>query len=130
MPSRATALIVLAVLLIGSCSRGRSSPFEKERARLQSRVPPQASRTKESALRRDGFHTEAFWEYDFAGHRAAAIQAFRASVPPDYQLLRGGETDLVYWKYDGHDSYFLTLTFARTDPPSTKVTVFLESLPD
>ncbi len=130
MHLRSATLIVSAALLLCSCTRGNDSSFEKECALIQARAPTEASLTRDAVARHNGYSTEASWEYGFAGDDAAAAKAFRATVPPDYKFLHDGSEDLVYAKYDGHDSFYLTLVFTRSDRLSTKITVLLKSVPD
>ncbi len=124
------ALIVLAALLICSCTRSGTSPFERERASIQSYLPTDV-RLLGTPARENGYTTEASWECEFPGNAGAAKNAFRRNVPPDYKPLRDSGLDMTYTKYDEHDSFYLTLEFRRTtDANSTTVTVLLKSIPD
>lgn len=127
---RAAALSVLMALVICSCARRGDSSFEKECDSFQSRVPSEARLVRTAAPRHSGYVTEASWEYEVAGNDGAAKEAFQRNVPRNYELVRENKTEVIYAKYDGHDSFHLALDFGPAEPHSTRVTVVLKSIPD
>ncbi len=89
----------------------------------------QARLLNSTGPRRDGLRTEASWEYEVGGGADAAKKTFRRGRPAGYRLLHEDEGEIVYGKYDGHDSFSLTFKFAPGGPSSTRVTVLLRSIP-
>jgi hypothetical protein len=58
------------------------------------------------------------------------MKTYEARIPAGYSLVRQTGSELSFARYDGHDSFYLTLTFDATEQDSTTVQVQLRSLPD
>lgn len=58
------------------------------------------------------------------------MKTFEARIPAGYKLVRQTGTELSFARFDGHDSFYLTLSFVSAKQDSTTVVVKLKSLPD
>jgi hypothetical protein len=123
---------VLVMMLCGCPDRSESS-FEQERQSVQKTWSATAELVRTGDVRRNNYTMEASWEYDFAGERSAAVEAFAKTKPANYELLHRTDTRLTFSRYDGHDSYQIVVTFGAPDAAtqkSTKVAVVLKGFPD
>jgi hypothetical protein len=58
------------------------------------------------------------------------MKTFDTRIPAGYKLVRQTGTELSFARFDGHDSFYLTLSFDSARQDSTTVRVILRSLPD
>jgi hypothetical protein len=59
-----------------------------------------------------------------------ARKVLRNAVSKGYELVREDDRGLSYARFDGHDSFYLTLVFQPKAKNSTSVSVVLKSMPD
>jgi len=124
------AAAVLMMLVICSCNRSEPSSFQREYEAVQMMLPSDAQLVNTSAPRQNGYGMEASWESQLPGNIEAAKQACRARVPVRYELVRETSSEIVYARFDGHDSFHLTFIFNATKPGSTMTTAVLKGVPD
>lgn len=122
----ATALLVLALC---ACNK-RDSSFEQECRSVQKALSANAETTQDTRPRQNGYAWEASWQYELQGQKEAAMKTFDARIPAGYKLMRQTATELSFARFDGHDSFYLTLSFVSAKQDSTTVLVKLKSLPD
>ncbi|MGA1998471.1 MAG: hypothetical protein ABSG52_00640 [Terriglobales bacterium] len=58
------------------------------------------------------------------------MTVFQARIPAGYNLVRQTSSELTFARFDGHDSFYLTLSFDSTKQDSTTILAVLRSLPD
>lgn len=129
MPPRTLAATALLVLVLCACNKAQSS-FEQEYRSVQKTLSANAEATQNSRPRQNGYTSEASWQYEFQGQKEAAVKTFNSRIPPGYKLVRQTGTELSFARFDGHDSFYLTLTFVSAKQDSTTVRVVLRSVPD
>jgi hypothetical protein len=117
------------MLVFCACNRGHSS-FEQEYRSVQVALSGDAEPTQASRPRQHGYASEASWQYEFQGHKEAAMKIYQARIPAGYNRVRQTSSELSLAKFDGHDSFYLTLSFESAKQDSTTVLVVLKSLPD
>jgi hypothetical protein len=129
VPRRAVTATALLVLALCACNK-RDSSFEQERRSVQKALSANAETTQDTRPRQNGYAWEALWQYELQGQKEAAMKTFETRIPAGYKLVRQTGTELSFARYDGHDSFHLTLTFDAAKQDSTTVQVQLRSLPD
>jgi hypothetical protein len=129
VPLRTLAATALLMLVVCACNKPQSA-FQQEYRSVQKTLSGGAEPTRASRPRQNGYALEASLQYEFEGHKGAAMKAFQARIPAGYSLVRQTGSELSFARYDGHDSFYLTLTFDTTKQDSTTVQVQLRSLPD
>ena len=117
------------MLVACACNKAQSA-FQQEYRSVQKTLSGGAEPTQASQPRQNGYALEASLQYEFQGHKEAAIKAFQARIPADYNLVRQTSSELTFARFDGHDSFYLTLSFDSSKQDSTTVLVVLRSLPD
>jgi hypothetical protein len=126
---RTVAITALLVVALGACNK-RDSSFEQERKLIEEKLSSGAESTRTKVPRQNGYGSEASWRYEFQGDKDAAMKTYEARIPAGYSRVRQTASELDFARYDGHDSFHLTLTFDATKQDSTTVQVQLRSLPD
>lgn len=130
VPARTLLAALLLALSFCSCSGGGHSSFPREAQWLQANWSGDAELIRTDAPRKDANAVQEIWAYQFAGGRDAAMKFFRNHIPAGYTLVRQADSDLSLAKFDGHDSYQLTLTFEASTRETTTVLIVLKSFPD
>jgi hypothetical protein len=109
---------------------GASTPlFEREYASVQNTFSSAGELIRTSKPQRHGDSTEASWTYEFAGDGPAAMKSFMVRIHPAYEAVRQTSSELAFARFDGHDSFHLTLSF-KTKRDVTTVDVALRAFPD
>jgi hypothetical protein len=126
---RTVAVTALLVVALCACNK-RDSSFEQECKLIEEKLSSGAESTRTKAPRQNGYGSEASWRYEFQGNRDAAMKTYEARIPAGYSPVRQTTSELDFARYDGHDSFHLTLTFDAVKQDSTTVQVQLRSLPD
>jgi hypothetical protein len=129
MPPRALAATALLMLVFCACDKGQT-PFEQEYRMVQKTLSGDAEPMQATRPRQNGYASEASWQYEFQGQKEAAMKTFATRIPAGYKLERQTDSELSFARFDGHDSYYLTLSFDSAKQDSTTVLVVLKSLPD
>jgi hypothetical protein len=57
------------------------------------------------------------------------MKSFMARIPPAYKAVRQTSSELGFARFDGHDSFLLTLSF-KTERDVTTVDAGLRAFPD
>jgi hypothetical protein len=113
------------------CACGKEPPsFEQEYGSVQKTLSGDAKPARTNHPRQTGYAWEVSWEYAFQGTKDAARKTFQTRIPAGYSLVRQTGSELSFARYDGHDSFYLTLSFDPGERDSTNVRVLLRSLPD
>lgn len=131
MPIRATitaAALVLAMFF--ASGRDDHSSFEREHASVQNTFSSAGELIRTNKPQRHGDSTEASWTYEFAGNGPDAMKSFMARIPPAYEAVRQTSSELGFAKFDGHDSFHLTLSFKTKQRDVTTVDAALRAFPD
>jgi hypothetical protein len=115
---------------LSACNRSGGSAFERECRAVQISWSGEANLIQTSNPRLAGTAMEAAWEYAFPGGKDAAIKTFQARVPAGYSAVRETSSELEFARFDGHDSFHLTVSFNSPRQDSTTVAVLLKSFPD
>lgn len=129
MRRRAVAATALLVFALCACNKHASS-FEQECRSVQKALSANAEATQDTRPRQNGYASEASWQYELQCQKEAAMKTFEARIPAGYKLVRQTGTELSFARFDGHDSFYLTLSFVSAKQDSTTVVVKLKSLPD
>lgn len=127
MPQRTLATATLLVLVVCACNKAQSS-FEQERKSVQKALSV-GEAVQDPRLRQNGYVSEALWQCEFQGQTGAAMKTFATRIPAGYKLVRESDSELNFARFDGHDSFYLTLSFYSAKRDSTTVMVLLRSLP-
>ena len=133
MTPRAALAAAFLLLVLCACPDERRSSFEQERQSVQKAFLSAGKLIRSGEVRQNGNVMASSWDYEFAGNKDAAIQAFGASKPDGYKSIRQGDSEIVFAKFDGHDSFQVIATFAPPDSAnrgSTAVSVVLQGFPD
>jgi hypothetical protein len=117
------------MLVCWACNKAQSS-FEQEYRSVQRTLSANAEATQDSRPRQNGYASEASWQYEFPGQKKAAMKTFATRIPAGYKPVRQTDSELSYARFDGHDSFYLTLSFSSAKQDSATVLVVLKSLPD
>lgn len=115
------------------CSHEMSSPFHRERSRVEKTLSAVGELLKTNEIKQSGTVMECSWDYEFAGEKSAAVSAFRKSQPNGYAVTSVSDSELVFGRFDGHDTFQVSLKFARspsTDRVVTAVSAVLRGYPD
>ena len=123
----AAAALVLAMFY--ASGRDDHSSFEREYASVQKAFTDAGELRQASKPQRRGDATESSWTYEFTGNGPAAMNSFTARIPPAYEAIRQTSSELGFARFDGHDSFHLTLNF-KTTRDATTVDVALRAFPD
>jgi|SRR5581483_11491106 len=129
MPPRQVIAVALLLVALCSCNR-RDSSFDRECRSVQTQMSAGTEPAQFSGPKQDGYSIDASMQLNFRGDRDAAMKAFEARIPAGYKQVQRTESDLSYSRFDGSDSFYLTLKFDRGTQGSTTVTVNLRSTPD
>lgn len=72
------------------------------------------------------------WDFEFTGNKDAAVKAFSANKPNGYNSIGQRDSEIVFTRFDGHDSFQVIATFSTPDPAGRKsaVSVVFKSYPD
>jgi hypothetical protein len=122
------ATATLLMVVVCACNKAQSS-FEQERRSVQLALSANSEPVQEARLRQNGYASEASWQYEIQGQKRAAMKTFATRIPAGYKLVRESDSELNFARFDGHDSFYLTISFDSTKQES-KVRVTLRSLPD
>lgn len=122
-------VFVIAILTLSLASCGGNS-FDRESASIQRVMSGEAHLVSRADPKRNGYTTEASWQYEISMGAKDAKEAFRGQVAKEYELVRDDELGLSYAKFDGHDSFHLTLAFQSREENSTAAGVVLTSTSD
>ncbi len=121
---------VFLLLALCACTEEQNSTFDQERQAVQKTWSGEATLSRNAEVRRESNAIEASWDYEFAGNKEAAARMFSAKAPTGYKLIRQTDSEVALTRFDGNDSYYLTLSFAPTEQNSTTVSVLLRAVPD
>ncbi len=128
--ARTVPVCVFLVLSLCACSKPRPSTFESEAHWLQAVWAGDAVLKHTGTPRGNASWIEETWDYQFSGGPEAAVKLFRSHTPMGYTIVRQTDSELLLSRFDGHDSYQLTLTFEDSIGQKTTATVNLKSFPD
>lgn len=128
--SQRTFAAVFLLLALCACTNDGTSVFEQERQSAQKTWSGDATLSASAESRRNGNSIEASWEYAVAGSKEAALRTFGAKAPTGYSVVRQTDSEVSFSKFDGHDAFYLTLSFAAAQEHATTVSVLLRSVPD
>jgi hypothetical protein len=117
------------MLVACACNKAQSS-FEQEYRSVQKTLSANAEPTQVTRPRQNGYASEASWQYEFQGQKEAGMKVFQARIPAGYKAVRQTSSELTFARFDGHDSFYLTLSFDSAKQDSTTVLAVLKSLPD
>jgi hypothetical protein len=130
LPAKAFGVAVLLAISFSACSRSGLSPFQRESQWLQAIWSSDAELTHSDVPQQSASEMQERWGYQFSGRREAAVKLLRSHTPAGYTLVRESDSELSFARWDGHDSYQLTLTFEDSTNQTTMVSVILKSFPD
>lgn len=129
MPLRQVVAVTMLLVALCACDK-RNSSFDQECRSVQTQLSRGTEPTQSSGPKQGGDSTEASWQFNFQGDRDAAIKAFEARIPAGYKQVQRNDSELGYSRFDGSDSFYLTLKFNPATQGSTTVAVNLKSTPD
>lgn len=121
---------VFLLLALCACTEERNSTFDQERQAVEKTWSGEATLSRNAEVRRESSAIEASWDYEFAGNKEAAARSFAAKAPTGYKLVRQNDSEVGLAKFDGHDTYYLTVSFASAEKGSTTVSILLRAVPD
>jgi hypothetical protein len=126
--------LILAVLLLAasfcSCGKAKRSTFQSEAQQLQVTWSGEAELKRSGGAQQIVNGMQETWGYQFSGGRDAGVNLFRSHTPAGYALVHQTDSELSFARWDGHDSYQLTLTFENSTNQTTTISVILKSFPD
>lgn len=120
----------MSVLSVAGCSKQGDPTFPQEQAAITKALPSEARLVSSAKARRIGETIETSWICEIITSPGVAKATFQERIPPDYKLIRTGDQEFTYTKYDGHDEFDLTVTFAEGANQKTAMNVVLRSIPD
>ena len=129
-PGRTIFAVLLLAISFCACSKAKSSTFQGEAQWLQAVWAGDAELKHTDVPRRNANGMQETWGYQFSGGRDAAMKLFGTHTPAGYKLVRQGDSELSFARWDGHDSYQLELTFENSTNQLTTISVILNSFPD
>jgi hypothetical protein len=124
---------VFLLLILCACPDERQSSFEQECKVVQKTWSGMAELVRTGQVKQNGSSMESSWDFEFAGNTETARKAFESNKPKGYGSTAQTDSELAFARFDGHDSFHLTVRFAPFDSPdkkSTTVSVVLKSFPD
>jgi hypothetical protein len=132
MPRPLLLAAVFFLLMLCACPDERRSSFEQERQSVQKALSGAGELARTHEVKQNGNMIESSWDFEFAGDKVAAVKSLNASKPDGYTSIRQGDSEVVFAKFDGHDSFQVIATFSTPDPAGRMlaVSVVLKSYPD
>lgn len=130
MTPRAVLAAAFLFLVLCACTKDGASMFEQERQSVQKTWAANATVSASAESRRNSNSIEASWKYAFAGSKEASLKMFGAKIPIGYSVVRQTDSEITFSRFDGHDTFYLTLSFTPAKQDATEVSVLLRSVPD